>query len=393
MASTAVAVAAGRAATRVQYPQQVVARARPAAARPLHRPATLPRRSATAHLPARILPRAIFVLKLLAGALAGVTLTAPLWDNMWKRPKAPHVSIYDSALYSGQQEIDIKRQERSTAGWEPPWYERGVPENYPRRVHLVIFTPQTRQVGAPVHVPERSASVNPLSGKPLRYLIGTDSAGTGHDNEVTEVSYNATAPVKRGISIAYGNLFDERNTGRYGPYLHTSDTAKQYNEGQIDPRGAGWEKNLREQFERRKKQGFEYIELDNPDAYSSRDVIGAMDLAASYGLKIIAKNPLLVKGAVEYVAHPNVYAIIVEKGAGNPREMDALRKKAGKPDLPVWFVAFGSGRSWAGSIADAAKQHRHMGVTYSSAGEYGNAIDIVVPPAERSASAATASAN
>jgi hypothetical protein len=73
--------------------------------------------------------------------------------------------------------------------------------------------------------------------------------------------------------------------------------------------------------------------------------------------------------------------------------MDALRKKAGKPDLPVWFVAFGSGRSWAGSIADAAKQHRHMGVTYSSAGEYGNAIDIVVPPAERSASAATASAN
>ena len=51
------------------------------------------------------------------------------------------------------------------------------------------------------------------------------------------VSYSTNSPVKRGISIAYCNLFDENNTGKYGPYLHTSDTAKQYNEGQIDPRG------------------------------------------------------------------------------------------------------------------------------------------------------------
>ena len=49
------------------------------------------------------------------------------------------------------------------------------------------------------------------------------------------------------------------------------------------------------------------------------------------------------------------------------------------PTLPVWFVAFGSGRAWAGNVASAAKQYRNMGVTYSSAGEYGNAIDVLVP--------------
>jgi hypothetical protein len=369
MASPAVAVGAGRTAARVQYPHRVT-RPTPPVARLLHRVAPL-QRSAPRQEPS-IFPTVLFVLKLFGCILAGAALTLALWDNVWKRPGRSGPGIYDPAFYSAAPQSKIDRQEQSTAGWEPPWYERGVPENYPRRVRTVMFAPPTRHAAVPL-------AGNPLAGKPLRYLIGTDAAGAGHDSEVTVLSYNATAPVKRGISIAYGNLFDERNTGQYGPYLHTSDTAKQYNEGQIDPRGPGWDKNLREQFERRKKQGFEYIELDNPDAYSAKDVISAIDLAASYGLKIIAKNPLLVKGAVAYMAHPNVHGAIVEKGAGNPKEMDALRKKAGKPALPVWFVAFGSGRSWAGSIADAAKQYRHMGVTYSSAGEYGNAIDIVPP--------------
>jgi hypothetical protein len=39
----------------------------------------------------------------------------------------------------------------------------------------------------------------------------------------------------------------------------------------------------------------------------------------------------------------------------------------------------GSGRGWANSVAGDAKQYRNMGVTYSSAGEYGNAIDILPP--------------
>jgi len=218
-----------------------------------------------------------------------------------------------------------------------------------------------------------------LSAKPLRYLIGADALGSGRDNEVTVVSYDTTRPMKRGVSVAYCNLFDENNTGKYGPYLHSSDTAEEYGEGQIDPRGPGWGRNLREQFERRKKQGFKYVELDNPDAYSIKDVIGAIDLAASYGLRVIAKNPALVDGATAYVAHPNVYGIIVEKGAGSATDMDRLRRKAGKSTLPVWFVAFGSGRVWAVTIAKQARAYRNMGVTYSSAGEYGNAVDLLAP--------------
>jgi len=106
-------------------------------------------------------------------------------------------------------------------------------------------------------------------------MIGAPSAEPGRDDAVTVVSYDAK-PVKRGVSIGYCNLFDETNSGGYGPYLQPSDTAAQYNEGQINPLGPGWTKNLHEQFQRRRKQGFEYVELDNADAYAIKDVIDAM---------------------------------------------------------------------------------------------------------------------
>ena len=35
--------------------------------------------------------------------------------------------------------------------------------------------------------------------------------------------------------------------------------------------------------------------------------------------------------------------------------MERLRKRAGKPDLPVWFVAFGSGRGWANGVANTRR--------------------------------------
>lgn len=226
--------------------------------------------------------------------------------------------------------------------------------------------------------------MNPLAGKPLRYLIGADADSVGvragADDAVTEVPYDAEIPARAGLSVAYCNLFDEENTGDYGPYLNNSDTAEEYNEGQIDPRGPGWAKNLNEQFALRKQQGFEYIELDNPDAYDIKDVIGAIDLAAQYGLKVIAKNPgLLERGGLQYVMHPNVYGIIVEKGAGSPTSMQELRVQANKPDLPTWFVAFGSGRSWAMSIAHKAMGMRNLGITYSRFGEYGSSEDILKP--------------
>jgi hypothetical protein len=70
------------------------------------------------------------------------------------------------------------------------------------------------------------------------------------------------------------NLFDEKNSGRYGPYLEPSDTAMQYSEGQIDPRGDGWRRNVTEQLVRAKAQGFAYIGWDNADAYTSDDLLG-----------------------------------------------------------------------------------------------------------------------
>lgn len=230
-----------------------------------------------------------------------------------------------------------------------------------------------------------------LAGKPLHYLIGADADSVGvragAADVVTEVPYDATMPARAGISIAYCNLFDEResyvsgsNTGAYGPYLLRTDTAGKYDEGVIDPCGRGWAGNLNEQFTRRKDQGFEYIELDNPDAYAIADVIGAIELAAKYSLKVIAKNPgLMERGGLQYVAHPSVYGIIVEKDAGGPAAMNAVRVQAGKPDLPIWFVAFGSGRQWAMGIAQHATGMRNIGVTFSRHGEYGSSEDILKP--------------
>jgi hypothetical protein len=346
----------------------------------------MPARGAVARPQAAwFLATGLFALKVLASVLAGAAITMVLWPGSGK-PVAPapfsfeaeRLGFHSDRQENRQQETRVYRSlpgsVRGGAGASDSELDRGIPSNYPLRIKTVRFTPPA------AHLAGSPSGGNVLTGRPLRYLIGASTSGPGRDDEVTVVSYSATEPVRRGTSIAYCNLFDENNTGRFGPYLKTSDTAKQYNEGQIDPTGPGWEKNLREQFERRKRQGFEYIELDNPDAYSVKDVIGAIDLAATYGLKVIAKNPILMeRGAASYVAHPNVHGVIVEKGAGNPDDMDALRRKAGKPALPVWFVAFGSGRAWAGNIASSAKRYRNMGVTYSSAGEYGNAIDILPP--------------
>src|SRR5262245_19659126 len=227
-----------------------------------------------------------------------------------------------------------------------------------------------------------------LEGKPLRYLIGGDDSAQGRDDEVFELSFDAEAPPKRGIRIKYCNLLDEKydkrkKTGAYGPYAAASDVARQYGEGQIDPKGPGWKRNLTDQFTLAKSQGFSYIELDNPDSYTIEPVLDAISLAQGYGLKVIAKNPSLMDAdAKRYVAHPNVSGIIVEKDAGTPQEMDALRRSVGKPTLPVWFVYFGKGEAQSKVHADAAKSYKNMRVTYSTRGEYGNATDLLRPISE-----------
>jgi hypothetical protein len=148
--------------------------------------------------------------------------------------------------------------------------------------------PTTPRAPVPIEQNAPLATAAAAFAGPLRYLIGRATPSDGADGEITEVGYDVTTPAKRGRSIKYANLFDEKNTGRYGPYLHRSDTAAQYNEGQIDPRGVGWGKNLHEQLTRAKAQGFEYVELDNPDAYCVADVVGAVEMAGTYQLKVIA---------------------------------------------------------------------------------------------------------
>lgn len=63
----------------------------------------------------------------------------------------------------------------------------------------------------------------------------------------------------------------------------------------------------------------------------------------------------------------------MEAEAGTPAAMDTLRRRAGRPDLPVWFVFFKS-QSAAIRTANYIKDYEHanMFVSYSAKGEYGS---------------------
>lgn len=242
----------------------------------------------------------------------------------------------------------------------------------------------------PVPVPPEPVTPGPmpaLEGKPLRYLIGGEDDYEGAEDEVIELSYDATRPPSNGVGVKYGNLFNEKyddqtaaQRAKYEPYLEQGDTAEEYNEGQIDPAGQGWFKNLDEQIRRAKTGGFAIIEWDNPDSYQMEDVLGAVERAHAAGLYVFAKNPAICKGSKStYVGHPAVVGIVVEEDCGEPSFMEALRIAAGKPTLPVWFVAYGNGRDWADRMAKEAAGYVNMGVTFSSEGEYENSEDILVP--------------
>src|SRR4051812_2522946 len=189
----------------------------------------------------------------------------------------------------------------------------------------------------------------------LRYLIDLDDQLEGADSEITEVGYEGPKP-KHGIGARYCNLYDQTGTDKYGPYLEATDTAEDYSERVVNPNGAGWNRLLKDQCDDALKNKFGIIEWDNPDGYPLRAVMGAVEYAYSRKLLIIAKNPLLCTGnPVPYVSHPGVIGVVVERGAGECLTMDELRKRAGKPMLPIWFVAFNAdgknGESWIRSIA------------------------------------------
>ena len=115
--------------------------------------------------------------------------------------------------------------------------------------------------------------------------------------------------------------------------------------------------------------------MDKPDAYRWSDISEAYGLAASYGFKLIAKNPVICQNGVAMIRHPAVTGAIVERGCGTPEEMAILRNRAAKADLPVWFVYWGQGYDDAVECARLATPHRY------SAGlkEYSGSKDLIRP--------------
>lgn len=218
---------------------------------------------------------------------------------------------------------------------------------------------------------ETKATVPPLAIPLLRYLIGASgvSALPGY---ITEPGWLAFKP-KGGPSIAYLNLLDQSQSGKYGPYLPLSGTALQYNEPAPDPRKPGFEKNIRYQLDFAKRQGYDSVEWDNPDSYSTVDVLRALSLTQEYGLKVYAKNPLICKDPAAYVSHPTVIGIIVEKGAGTPKEYQSFLKQLSK-DIPVYFVFHGNQKHIASEYARDLPEN--MFVSYSAKGEYGSSEQL-----------------
>lgn len=230
---------------------------------------------------------------------------------------------------------------------------------------------------------------SPLYGKPLIYLIGASSF-RAIPGSVVEPAYGWNV-VGTEDKIAYCNLFNEGYADQseferaaLGPYLHDSDTAAEYDEGQLDPAGSGFDKNITAQFERARGMSYKFAELDNPDAYSIGVVQEVVTKAHSYGLGIIAKNPALTNGALQFIAHPNVFGVIVERGAGMPAQYNAWRLQAHKDGLlPIWFVFDGhdgDSQQCAGQIQ--AGGFKGMGVTYSTGREkngYNDSHTVLLP--------------
>jgi hypothetical protein len=236
---------------------------------------------------------------------------------------------------------------------------------------------------------------SPIAGMPLRYMLGADEPIAGEDGCVVMVPYRARR-ARAGLSAGYCNAFDETqgynpktNTGFFGPYRPKTDTARDYSEGVPDQDGPGYKENIVTQLDLRGAQGINIVEIDNPDAYPVAAVLEAIDWARERGIAVLAKNPGLVNrwrdDFLPVVAHPNVVGMIVEHGAGDAHGMHNLREAAGRPRLPVRFVAYNDddgGEQWANGVAHQIERERYrdMGVTYSPGSqEYATSRDVIRP--------------
>jgi hypothetical protein len=236
---------------------------------------------------------------------------------------------------------------------------------------------------------------SPIAGMPLRYLLGANEPIIGERYCVVMVPYRA-GPARYGLTAGYCNGLDETdaydadaNTGPFAPYRRPTPTARDYGEGVPDQSGGGYKRNIVSQLDLRKLQSITIVEIDNPDAYPLGSVVDAINWAAERSISVLAKNPglgnYLNEDFTPVLAHSNVVGMIVESGAGDAHSMAALRGSAGKPDLPVRFVAYNDGdggEQWAQGIARQIERNRYldMGVTYSeSVREYASSRDVIRP--------------
>lgn len=221
---------------------------------------------------------------------------------------------------------------------------------------------------------------NPFSTLPLRYLIGADATeiqpASGYATELPydfpkyllDLNSNLLRPV-----IGYVNSLDEEfdqsifgPKARYGPYVH-GDTASDWDEGQMVGGSPGFMRCLVDQFRRWQKLKTDAIEIDNLDSYLLRQCMKMFDLASEeFGLKLIAKNIVNVEGDhVQLLAHPAVVGAIVEAGCGTCDQMQDLRKLAGKPDLPIWFVSNRKERHWADQRVSVLQHNDYKNMSVS----------------------------
>lgn len=215
-----------------------------------------------------------------------------------------------------------------------------------------------------LHTPSPSPDTStPFFGRPLVYVTGAPNP-VKHPGAVVIGPKGLDVIGERTFKVAHCDLLCSRVPG--GP--------------------EAWLENLCVQFDHARGLGYDYVELKNSDHFGIDDVVKAINVAADYRLKVIAKNPARVgpresNAAITYVAHPNVFGMIVERNAGSPEQMNVLRAKAGKGGaIPVWFIFDGSLGANQCAQQILAGKFRGMGVTYSAKpGAYENSVALLTP--------------
>lgn len=236
---------------------------------------------------------------------------------------------------------------------------------------------------APEEIPRKAPIM--LNGIAMRYLIGATNPQPAL-NAITMCPYMGKKPP--GLAALYCNLFRQDNEPpRYAPYWPKTDVGRKYREGRPDPEKQGFRRNVDEQFAHARREGFLYVETDNRDAYPNKHVLQVFDWAQAANLYVFVKNPGLAvfdESTIDLVKHAVAVGMICEEADEHtPEAMDELRRTAGKPHMPVWFVSFGpDGRAWADKTAKDARAYVNMGVSYDPGDdEYAETVDVFTPRA------------